>query len=300
MPIIRDTRPHQLAPVDKITCLYLIASGALASAWNSGLDKAELLIPLFFGGAILTALVPPMLRRIDRPWSVFLSAWYPVLCWTFFYKSTALLNKASPIPSLDPWLAKMDERFFSTPFCDLFSEALPQPGFAEAMAFFYSSYYIMIPGVGLWLWIRNRTLFFDFIFTTGFSFYLYYLLFSILPSAGPQYFLAGGEIRWEGWFFGPLLTDLLMAVECPTGAFPSSHVGIALVVTVFAWRSMRFAGTVLAFLSSGLAAAILYGGPHYFLDLPCGIATGVVFLFLSRITFCRRKLPGHRGQTPVQ
>jgi membrane-associated phospholipid phosphatase len=156
------------------------------------------------------------------------------------------------------------------------------------MAFFYFSYYLMIPGMGLFLWFRKKERFSHFVFTSALCFYFFYWLFSLIPSAGPQYYLYEGFIEWKGVFFGPLLTHLLQAVECPTGAFPSSHVGVALIVCGFAWRQGRRPGLLLLILLTGLAASILYGGPHYFLDLPCGLAVG--FVFLGCAETCARRI----------
>ncbi len=284
-------RRCDLRPVDLITGLYLAMSGILALAWWGRLDGHRWLIPLYFAGAVLTLTAPPYLRRLHRPFGRFLSAWYPILCLTFFYTSTALLNPASPVPALDPWLADVDTILFGRPVCEAFSERFPGAFFAELMAFFYFSYYFMIPGIALWLWIKNRSLFQEFVFCVALCFYFFYLVFSLLPASGPQYYLYGGKLIWNGILFGPLLTGLLESVEVPTGAFPSSHVGIALVVTVFAWRHHRLLGGLMAGLSTGLAAAILYGGPHYFIDLPLGLAVGAAFLLLAGP--CARWIEAH-------
>jgi hypothetical protein len=184
----------------------------------------------------------------------------------------------------------MDSVLFGRPFCALFSEAYPHTLFAEVMAFFYLSYYLIIPGMGLLLWFRKRPAFEPFLFQVALCFYFFYGVFSLFPSAGPQYHLYDGAIAWDGVFFGPVLTELLLALEVPTGAFPSSHVGLALIVFFTTLRHQAWAGLPMAILLTGLCAAILYGGPHYFLDLPCGLAVGAVFLWLSRP--CGRKIDG--------
>jgi hypothetical protein len=273
--------PRGPLPVDLITSLYLAASAGLAIAFSLTGASLCLLASAYAVGAILAWKAPPWLRSRKAAWIRFLCAWYPVLCFTPLYTSTALLNGGSPIPSLDPWLAHMDELLFQGSFCDLFSSALPHQLFAEVMALSYFSYYLMIPGVGLFLWFRNRQRFFEFVFCTAFCFYFFYLIFSLVPSEGPQFFLRGGALHWDGRLFGPLLTGLLQQVEVPTGAFPSSHVGIALICLVFAWRQHRLFGAGVALFFSGLCAAILYGGPHYFIDLPCGLAVALLFILFS-------------------
>ncbi|MHC4942397.1 MAG: phosphatase PAP2 family protein [Planctomycetota bacterium] len=271
-----------LMPIDLITCVYLLASGCLAGLWGKSVPGALWLCPLFIAGGLATLVFPPLLRGSRSSLLHFLADWYPIFGFTFFYLSTGLLNQGSPIPCLDPWLAEWDRALFGRIFCEGFSEAFSTRVFAEIMAFFYFSYYFMIPGLGLVLWFRDRLLFRRFLFCTALGFYFFYLLFSILPSYGPQFHVNHGAIFWDGYLFGPLLTGLLLGIEMPTGAFPSSHVGVSVVVTVFAWRHSRRLGALAAILLAGLSLSILYGGPHYFIDLPCGIALGLCFLLLHQ------------------
>ena len=154
-------RRYDLKPIDITTCLYLAGSGVLTAAWWARLDGNRWLLPLYFAGAGLAVTAPPLLRRLERPLAVFLAAWYPVFSLTLCYKSTALLNRASPIPAIDPWLYKIDTRLFGRPVCEVFSDAFPGTFFAEVMSFSYFSYYFLIPGLALYLWIRNRHLSFN-------------------------------------------------------------------------------------------------------------------------------------------
>lgn len=279
-----------LRSMDRITCLFLLINTGLVLAWASRIDSPIMLGAAFLTGAVAAFFIPPMMRQSSRKLIALIGTLYPVAAFTFLYMSTASLNHASPVPGLDPWLAGIDEALFGSLVCDRFKAALPHRPFAEIMAFFYFSYYLMIPGTSLLLWFKRRRLCFEYIFSVTFSFYLYYLVFSIVPSAGPQFFAHEGAIVWDGYFFGPLLTQILEHGELPTGAFPSSHVGIALVTSVFAWRFGRGFGALIAFLTLGLSCAILYGAPHYALDLPCGLATGWIFLLLSRFMIRKRML----------
>jgi len=269
-----------LKPLDLITGSYILIASVLAFLWIGLVQSAIILCCAF-----LIFLIPPLLRRLNNPISVFISDIYPMPLFAFLYIQTATFNQKSPVPLLDEHIAGIDQDLFGMQFCDLFSSAFPSLFFSEAMAFFYFSYYLMIPGVGFLLWIKNRVLYRSFIFTTALCFYFFYLVFSILPSEGPQFYLREGVILWKGYFFAPILNDILNALEVPTGAFPSSHVGIALIVTVFAWRFNKVLGVILTVLTSGLCAAVLYGGPHYFIDLPCGLVVGVIFILIAAPCF---------------
>jgi len=264
-------------PVDRITALYCLACACFTALFHARIPGAAWVGGLYLAAAPAAWFLPARLRRTDHSCLRFAADWYPVFCFTPFYLSTARLNQGSPVPLLDPRLADVDRALFGDLLCHRFTRLLPARGFAETMAFFYFSYYLMIPGVGLWLWLRDRRRFRPFLHCVAACFYFFYLFFALAPSQGPQFYLHYGRIHWDGFFFGPMLTALLSGTESPTGAFPSSHVGIALVVTFHAWRSRRLLGAFMTLLFAGLCSAILYGAPHYCIDLPFGLLVGSIF-----------------------
>ena len=75
-----------------------------------------------------------------------------------------------------------------------------------------------------------------------------------------------------------LLTGMLGVLESDTGAFPSSHIAISLIVVVSVWRQKGAIRYLFAFVFVGLFLATVYGGPHYAIDLPAGVAVGIFFL----------------------
>lgn len=92
------------------------------------------------------------------------------------------------------------------------------------------------------------------------------LLFAILPACGPAYAFG------SNWLNPPLATAHLIRLSAMPNAFPSLHLGTALVLVLYAdgklWRGislMFFAGTALATISTG---------EHYLIDLVAGLAFG--------------------------
>ncbi len=270
--------PSAIRPVDLLTVVYLLLSGFLAALFLHP-EQAGGWIALGHGTA---ALVLPFCYRAlsgsDRRWKRALLEWYPFLLFSLFYLETGIINPGSPIPCIDPWLTGTDRFLFDETLSTAIPALLPQLWFREVMAFFYFSYYILIPGMGLVVWLRAKSLFSEYVLTVAACFYFCYLLFCLVPSAGPQFHLQGGRIVWEGYIFGPLLTEVLQSFEKATGAFPSSHVAVSLIALVFGWRLLSAVRYPLLVLFSGLFVSTVYGGPHYAIDLPAGLLVGWVFL----------------------
>ena len=69
--------------------------------------------------------------------------------------------------------------------------------------------------------------------------------------------------------------------ECPTAAFPSSHVGIATILMLIQWRNKNRLGFCLFFpFYVFLCGATVYIHAHYLVDVFGGFATAFAFYFL--------------------
>jgi membrane-associated phospholipid phosphatase len=74
------------------------------------------------------------------------------------------------------------------------------------------------------------------------------------------------------------------------GAFPSSHVAIAIVLTTGALRFARRLGYLFVLISLFLSLATVYCHYHWFIDAVMGIFTGVGGYYLAN--YAHRKLQG--------
>jgi len=92
------------------------------------------------------------------------------------------------------------------------------------------------------------------------------LLYAILPACGPIYAFGAR------WLFAPQVQPVAIKLAGMPNAFPSLHIGTALVFVFLApgklWRAVS-----LAFLA-GTALATLVTGEHYVIDLVGGLAFG--------------------------
>jgi membrane-associated phospholipid phosphatase len=79
-------------------------------------------------------------------------------------------------------------------------------------------------------------------------------------------------------------------------AFPSSHVAVAVVIWLLAWRLARRVFWLLALIVPALALGTVYGGFHYTIDAGAGLLVGIAgYLVGPRIV---RWLGGHAPGDP--
>jgi membrane-associated phospholipid phosphatase len=242
----------------------------------------------------------PSNRFID-----FLRHYYPVLLYTGFYRETGALNRMFSADYLDARFIWLEEKLFGSQPCIWFMDALPYLPVSELLYASYFSYYIMISGVGLALFLRNRRQFHHYVSVVSFVFYICYLTYICLPVMGPRAFfreIDGFRLPDEiqAYAGAPTYPDAVKAgvffqimawiyrnFESPGAAFPSSHVAIALCTVWFSFMYLpriRWLHLVVALL---LCLATIYCRYHYAVDVFAGALTAAILVPLANRLYGR-------------
>ena len=86
-----------------------------------------------------------------------------------------------------------------------------------------------------------------------------------------------------------MVEDAKAAGERPTAAFPSSHVGIATICMLLAWRTKnKMLLFILLPFYVFLCMATVYIQAHYAIDVIAGLITGVAFYFIFKWLYPQR------------
>ena len=233
---------------------------------------------------------------------------FQLLLLSWWYPDTYEINRI--FPNLDHLFAEYEQLVFGCQPALLFSRVVSNPVFSELMHMGYGSYYCLIFLVVLfYLFFRNQE--FD---RTAFivlsAFFIYYVIFIFLPVTGPQfYYLAAGldnishgvfpnvgdyfathsdNLPIPGYadgFFYKFVASAHEAGECPTAAFPSSHVGITTILLMLAWRSRcKPLFFFILPLYTLMCFATVYIQAHYAIDVFGGWISAIIIYFgLSRL-----------------
>jgi len=239
---------------------------------------------------IRASAASPQNRILD-----FLRHFYPVLLYTGFYRETGMLNQMVFTGYFDTELFQLEQRLFGFQPSLRFMLALPQRAVAELFYFSYFSYYLMIAGIGVALFSRNRRHFYHYVSVVSFVFYACYLTYIFVPVIGPRIGQRDmvpiqlppevpAQSEWivpasvEGSVFFRLMAFIYEHFETPGAAMPSSHVAIALVTVYFSFRylrKIRWPHLVLALL---LCCSTVYARYHYVVDVFAGAITTAALL----------------------
>lgn len=232
---------------------------------------------------------------------VTLGSWYP---------DTYELN--CHLPNLDHVFAGWDQAIFGFQPSLLWSKAFPSPVVSELMKMGYGLYFLMFVSLIFLTFFKKYQDFQRVSFVIIGAFFLYYVIFDLIPVSGPQYYyqavgienIAAGHFPelsrgyfanhleclaipgWDGGLFHNLVQASHNAGERPTAAFPSSHAAIATLSMLVAirqkeWRYLIIFAVPYVFLVMGT----VYIYAHYAVDAIAGVITAVPVFFLMEYLY---------------
>lgn len=231
---------------------------------------------------------------------VTLSWWYP---------DTYVLN--CHFQNMDHIFASWDQKLFGFQPALLWSKAYPSYIVSELMAMGYFFYFLMFVSLTFYVFFKRYEDFQKVSFILITSFFVYYVVFVLIPVAGPQYYylavgvdeIARGNFPEVGSYFAKHLECLPIpgkpdgifrnlvqmshnTGERPTAAFPSSHVGVSTLTMIIAlWLKEYKFVLIWAVPWMFLCMGTVYLLPHYAVDAIAGFFTAIGVFFLLKFTY---------------
>jgi membrane-associated phospholipid phosphatase len=289
-----------LAPIDRATLVYAAVAMAFNLARGPRTWPAVVLLP---AGLALVALVAagiaPRARRAG-PAGRFLAEFYPLVLTVGLYTHVGLVNAAGGI-SHDGLVQRWEDVLFGGQPSVEWIRAYPSPAFSTLMHAAYLSYYLILAGSPLGLWLKERreaargTL-----LLMMATFYVCYTAFLAFPVAGPRYLFPPAANAATAVPVAVAAHRLLQGASAWGTAFPSSHVAVALVAAAGAWRGFRPLGATLVPVAALMSLATVYCQFHYAVDAVAGAGLAATVLIAGRRTGydSGSSVPGHRTSIP--
>lgn len=274
--------------IRRLFAAYLFISGiALAFPYR---PAAWLPLAILHLAGIITLLqigpYPILLAWLTGRWPRVMRVmgdWYGLALIPALYAELAVLNVAVFNGRyFDSLVLGWEQVLFGgQPSRDL-AQTLPFLPLSELLHFSYISYYLIIYGPPIYLYLRGRRAAHQqLVFTLLLTFFAHYIFFIYFPVQGPRYVFPapGGDIS-RGFFYN--LAHRILEVGSSQGAaFPSSHVGVSFAQAALAFSLLPRGAPVVLLFSTGLAVGAVYGGFHYAIDVLCGLAFGLLLFALA-------------------
>lgn len=309
-----EKKPHKgLLTVEWVILGYIVLTLLLTFFGYTKLQNPESLVWGRIRVVVLTCAMWAVYRMIPCRFTHLCRISAQLLLLVWWYPDTYELNKL--FPNLDHLFASYEQAIFGCQPALLFSQQITDIVSSELMYLGYVSYYPLIGIVALYYFFRRYSEFNRTVFVILTSFFIYYIIFIFLPVTGPQYYyLAAGMDNINNGIFPNVheyfythmealpmggnsdgliyqaYLDSHTAGERPTGAFPSSHVGICTVLMLLAWRS-RSKGLTLFILPFFvlMSLATVYIRAHYVIDTIAGLVSGILFYAICQTYWTKAK-----------
>lgn len=284
--------------VDYATQGYLLTVALLVLLFHGGtVPHWPWLIAAHLSGvAVVHWLVNAHARAPQRVELAFFRHFYPILLYAPFYREIGALNQMFTHGVLDHQVIRLEQWLFGFQPGLALMDRFPSRWVSEVMYFAYFSYYVMIAGVGLALFLKDRRQFFHFVSVTSFVFFCCYLAYIFYPVIGPRVFYS----TVPGYVLPADLQALYPAVSFPAAvqagvffqimgvlydyfepagaAFPSSHVAVAIVTARFSTCYLPRVRAVHWFMVAMMSISTVYCRYHYAVDVLAGILTALLLI----------------------
>ncbi len=290
--------------VEKLALLYNLFTTLLIIIFFNRLDNPqEMLMGRFFILVGTFTLIYAYTKRPSR-FTILLRIVLQMSLLNYWYPDTFEFNRI--FPNLDHVFASAEYGLFGCQPAMEFENLLSGTLWREMFNMGYWLYFPMVATLSFFYFFKRPAEVERCTFTIMAAFFLHYLIYIFVPVAGPQfyfpvigeeaassgvyesignYFNLHPEIsiaqEGKGVFFTELVNMAQRAGERPTAAFPSSHVGVAIVMMILAFRGSKklFLGLLPFFLL--LCCATVYIKAHYLIDALTGAVTGVLTYFTT-------------------
>jgi membrane-associated phospholipid phosphatase len=239
---------------------------------------------LFFRLGVILFLFILIIRERKRETALlrFIHLFYPLLLITYLFGETAWFHPLFFSKPFDPWLQEWDKILFGFEPSISFSNHFSDYWISEVLNFSYFSYYFMTIGVALAFYFRYPKQTEKVVFIIVTSFFIYYLFFIAFPSQGPKYYFSAPLNQpIHSGIFSHWVQTVEHYGDRPTGAFPSSHVGMALVYLFLSWRRIPWVFWLLFPFALLICLATVYIKAHYAVDVIGGLISAPLVYWLS-------------------
>ncbi len=282
---------RRYTPTDVVTTGYLVVTGALILVFRHNLPAwpQHIALRLVLLGGIAALIFMP--KRVAGGVRRFVHEWYALPFFLLVYREVGSLVHLVRPDYFDAQLIAWEAALFGGVQPSIWLAERGPQWIAELMIFTYAAYWWYGPLVGAYIYRKGgRGAFREFVFSITVTMLTHYVIFIVLPAAGPRFALANeGATMLTGSPFMDAVNGIVRHEGLRGAAFPSSHVAVMTAVTWSAWRHARPLAVLGTVLSALLVVAVVYGRFHYALDAVAGAALGLLLPALAQTIFARAR-----------
>lgn len=222
----------------------------------------------------------------------FLHLWFTPIMFAFFFEATSKVNQVIFSQFLDPVFQSMDFSLFGYQPAMIWGTTWDSWLIQEVLHFSYFAYYLMIFGVPLYLYLkREESVFKQVVFNISFVFFSCYFIYMFLPVIGGRALDGAYDltIQYRYGVFTHIMAMIYRSTSHLGGAFPSSHVAVAVTISLISTKYFKILPYILFPITFLLAVSTVYCHYHYFVDAVAGVIYGIIMYCISENIYKKLK-----------
>lgn len=263
---------------DKVLIYFFSTLELLILVFHRNISYPFVRFAIYGGSIIFLIFVIPILDRSQNRVIHFARHWYIIAILTFIYWSVGHLVHMIFPGLFDGYIISFEKSIFGQ-LPNVWVQRFENPFLTEIMQISYAIYWATVPvGAAIFYFAKRYKEFERMQFFTLLAFFISYLLFILIPVAGPRLMIPDQiYASYDGLLVTRVLRRFVEGAGLHGGAFPSSHVAVAIVVLFFVWKYFPRIGKWI-FLPAVIALSIatVYGQYHYLTDVIAGVAMGIL------------------------
>ena len=275
---------------------------------NNVIESYSLLMKQYAGVMLGVFIIILVSSYVKSPIVQFIRFWYPIALLGFFFDVATQIDRVLFTEYLDPIFQHWDELIFG--YQPVVEWGIRWNTFVvqEFFHFAYFAYYLMIFGVPLYVYLKKgKSEYIRTLFNILFVFFACYVVFVFLPVAGGRimesYYIIGNYVEgdyepgiyiasvreltetYRHGLFTHIMVYIYRASTHFGGAFPSSHVAVALTITLLSFRYFKGMAWLLLVITFFLSLSTVFCHYHYFVDAVAGVVYGLIMFGLSEFVY---------------
>ncbi|HOQ80725.1 MAG TPA: phosphatase PAP2 family protein, partial [Candidatus Cloacimonadota bacterium] len=223
----------------------------------------------------------------------FLHLWFAPFFYAYFFEVSTKIDRVIFRDNLDIIFQKWDYLIFNYQPAIEWGLRWDWAWLQELMHFSYFCYYLLILFVPLYIYIRQKEVIFKrIVFNISFVFYSCFIIYMVLPVVGGRAFEQAYQltIEYRYGIFTHIMAYIYQASPHFGGAFPSSHVAVAVAICLISVKYFEYLPYVMIPITVLLSFSTVYCHYHYFVDMVFGVLFGLFFYYLSEKAYKKLKV----------
>ncbi|MCP4580541.1 MAG: phosphatase PAP2 family protein [candidate division Zixibacteria bacterium] len=262
---------------DFICLLYCAFQFIYVMVFGFGLENQAYVMFVYLACAAGSLFCVIIRNKFDNKLIKIITSLYPIAFFIPLYSVSGQQVTMFFDRFFDSYIIDLESAIFSI-HPTIWFQKLDHVIITEWMMFGYSFYLLLIPITTGWLFLTDKKNESEHMLSgLMLSFFICYILFSLIPVTGPRLAMADlYTVEFGGFIFKAITEAMESKAMLVGGAFPSAHCSAATVMLLLSYKYDRKLYFWVAPIIITLYISTIYGRYHYPTDVIAGILVGIL------------------------